>query len=106
MLLFLSLLLSHAEDLSHSETSYVGATILDGDYDVVFAESLNQDYETDPHVYSFFEGNTLYLGNSDDEGNSVDASIEFFWFQSSIDRGSDFYVGVIKSRSTSRSKRS
>ena len=100
MLLFLSLLLSHAEDLSHSETSYVGATILDGDYDVVFAESLNQDYETDPHVYSFFEGNTLYLGNSDDEGNSVDAIIEFFWFQSSIDRGSDFYVGVIKSRST------
>ena len=100
MLLYLSLLLSHAEDLSLSETSYTGATILDGDYDVVFAESLNQDYETDPHVYSFFEGNTLYLGNSDDEGNSVDAIVEFFWFQSSIDRGSDFYVGVIKARTS------
>lgn len=100
MLLFLSLLASQAEDLSLSETSYTGASILIGDSDVVFEETLNQDYETDPHAYSFFEGNTLYLGNSDDEGNSVDAIIEFFWFRSSIDRGSDFYVGVIKARST------
>jgi len=100
MLLFLSLLASQAEDLSLSETSYSGATILTGDTDVVFDVSLDQDYETNPHVYSFFEGNTLYLGNSDEEGNSVDAIIEFYWFQSSIDRGSDFYVGVIKARST------
>ena len=100
MLLFLSLFTSQAEDLSLSETSYSGATILNGDSDVVFDVSLDQDYETNPHVYSFFEGNTLYLGNSDEEGNSVDAIVEFFWFQSSIDRGSDFYVGVIKARST------
>ena len=26
--------------------------------------------------------------------------IEFFWFQSSIDRGSDFYVAVIKARAS------
>jgi len=100
MLLFLSLLASQAEDLSLSETSYSGATILTGDTDVVFDVSLDQDSETNPHVYSFFEGNTLYLGNSDEEGNSVDAIVEFYWFQSSIDRGSDFYVGVIKARST------
>ena len=100
MLLFLSLILAHAEDLSLSETSYTGASILTGDSDVTFDISLNQEYETDPNVYSFFEGNTLYLGNNDDEGNSVDAIVEFYWFQSSIDRGSDFYVGVIKARST------
>jgi len=43
MLLFLSLLLGHAEDLSLSETSYTGASILTGDYDVVFDQSLNED---------------------------------------------------------------
>ena len=100
MLLFLSLLLGHAEDLSLSETSYMGASILTGDYDVVFDQSLNEEYEIDPRVYSFFEGNTLYVGNSDTSGNSIDAIVEFYWFQSSIDRGSDFYVAVIKARST------
>jgi len=42
----------------------------------------------------------LYVGNSDDYGNSVDGIVEFYWFQSSIDRGSDFYVAVIKARAT------
>ena len=40
------------------------------------------------------------MGTSDEYGNSVDGIIEFFWFQSSIDRGSDFYVAVVKVRAT------
>lgn len=89
-----------ADDLSLSETSYIGATILEGDLDITFSGSLDIDYESSDNVYSFFEGNTLYVGNSDEYGNSVDGIIEFFWFQSSIDRGSDFYVAVIKTRAT------
>jgi len=89
-----------ADPLSDPETSYYGASILEGDSEVMFDEVLNLDQELDPDTYAFFEGSTLYVGNSDDYGNSIDGIIEFFWFQSSIDRGSDFYVAVVKVRAT------
>jgi len=98
--LLLLLSLAKAEELGVPETSYTGASILQGDTDVVFSEVLNIEYETDTNTYAFFEGNTLYVGNSDDYGNSVDGIIEFFWFQSSINRESDFYVAVMKVRAT------
>ena len=100
MLIPILTMLAFGEDLSMSETSYNGASILEGDTEVIVTEALNIDYETDPNNYAFFEGNSLYVGTSDDNGNSVDGIIEFFWFHSSIDRGSDFYVAVIKVRST------
>ena len=98
--LLLGASLALGEGLGVPETSYVGASILQGDTDVVFSDVLNTEYETDPNTYAFFEGNTLYVGNSDDYGNSVDGIIEFFWFQSSINRESDFYVAVMKVRAT------
>jgi len=98
--LLLGASLALGEGLGVPETSYVGASILQGDTDVIFNTVVNADYETDPNTYAFFEGNTLYVGNSDDYGNSVDGIIEFFWFQSSINRESDFYVAVMKVRAT------
>tara|TARA_Y100000593_G_scaffold56496_1_gene105397 strand:- start:848 stop:2020 length:1173 start_codon:yes stop_codon:yes gene_type:complete len=98
--LLLGASLALGEGLGVPETSYTGASILEGDTDVVFNDVLNAEYETDPNTYAFFEGNTLYVGNSDDYGNSVDGIIEFFWFQSSINRESDFYVAVMKVRAT------
>ena len=89
-----------AEDISSSETSYTGASILEGDWEVQFDTVTNLNDEEVPDTYAFFEGNTLYVGNSDDNGNTVDGIIEFFWFQSSIDRGADFYVAVIKARTS------
>ena len=89
-----------ADDLSNSETSYIGATMLEGDVDVTFSAAAPLNPDDNPNSYTYFSGNTLYIGNSDDVGNSVDAIVEFFWFQSSIDRGSDFYVAVIKARAT------
>jgi hypothetical protein len=89
-----------AEDLSASETSYTGATILEGDWDVTFQESIAIADSEDTFPYAFFEGNTLYVGNSDTHENTIDAIVEFFWFQSSIDRGTDFYVAVVKTRAT------
>lgn len=88
------------EDVSSSETSYTGATILEGDWDVTFQESVAIADSEDTFPYAFFEGNTLYVGNSDIYENTIDAIVEFFWFQSSIDRGTDFYVAVIKTRVT------
>ena len=91
---------SIASDLSDSETSYTGAAILEGDWDVTFENSVNITGSEDRFPYTFFEGNTLYVGNSDTYNNTIDAIVEFFWFQSSIDRGADFYVAVIKTRVT------
>lgn len=101
--LLLSLCLSgtaYAGSLSDSETSYTGASILTGDIDVSFEDALDINGEEGTFPYAFFEGNTLYIGNSDILDNSIDAIVEFFWFESSIDRGTDFYVAVIKTRST------
>ena len=96
----MSLMLSAAiaQDISTSETTYNGATILQGDNDVIFQSVTDIDYQSDPQAYAYFEGNTLYAGNTDEYNNTLDAIIEFFWFQSSINRGSDFYVAVVKVR--------
>jgi len=91
---------AYAEDLSDSETSYAGASILEGDWDVSFETATDIAGSDDRFPYAFFEGNTLYVGNSDTYDNTIDAIVEFFWFQSSIDRGTDFYVAVIKTRVT------
>ena len=105
--MFTNLLLSlclmstaHAETLSDSETSYSGASILEGDWDVSFETVTDVADSEDRFPYAFFEGNTLYVGNSDEHDNTIDAIVAFFWFQSSIDRGTDFYVAVIKTRVT------
>ena len=88
--------------LADSETSYKGAEIMEGDIDVIIGDVQVGEYgDTDDlSTYGFFSGNTLYAGAEDYDGNSVDMIAEFFWFQSSIDRGSDFYVGVFKVRSS------
>ena len=87
-----------AEEISTSETSYTGAEMLSANQDVFFS-----DYEAidgnSQDSYSYFNGNSLYVGHEDEDGNRVDGIIEFFWFESSIDRGADFYVAVIKARS-------
>ena len=95
--LLLSSLL-YADDISTSETSYNGAQILEGDNEVLLDLVYDSNGDPTTNPYAFFEGNTLYAGNSDVYGNSIDAIVEFFWFESSIDRGSDFYVAVIKAR--------
>jgi hypothetical protein len=89
-------------DLSDAETSYSGAVMLQGDLEVYVGNVTTSPFVEDDSVtsYGFFTGNTMYAGSEDAEGNSVDAIVEFFWFESSIDRGSDFYVAVIKARTS------
>ena len=64
--LLLATSLAFGEGLGAPETSYTGASILQGDTDVLFDTVVNANYETDTNTYAFFEGNTLYVGNSDD----------------------------------------
>ncbi|HCP46310.1 MAG TPA: hypothetical protein DIU15_09725 [Deltaproteobacteria bacterium] len=88
-------------DLSDSETSYVGAVMLVGQEDVTIEPAVPGEFgELNDMRYAFFVGNTLYAGVEDLHGNTVDLIGEFFWFESSIDRGSDFYVGVFKVRTS------
>ena len=93
--------LASAQDLAEAQTSYTGAVMLGGDTDAtigsVYTGANADTVQTD---YAFFSGNTLYVGTEDSYGNNVDAIVEFYWFESSIDRDSDFYVAIIKARSS------
>ena len=93
-------LVASAQDLAAAQTSYTGAIMLSGDIDVTIGEVYTgANAQTAQDDYAFFSGNTLYVGTEDAYGNGLDSIIEFFWFESSIDRESDFYVAVIKARS-------
>ena len=88
-------------DLSDSETSFAGAVMLVGNEDATMQGVESGEFYNATHTrYGFFVGNTLYAGVADEYGNTVDLIGEFFWFESSIDRGSDFYVGVFKVRTS------
>lgn len=87
-----------AQDMAGAQTSYTGAIMLEPEIDLTFSGYEALDGNTQD-AYAYFNGNSLYIGHQDDEGNRVDGIVEFFWFESSIDRGSDFYVAVIKARS-------
>jgi hypothetical protein len=87
--------------VSDAETSFKGAMMLQADIDVSFGEVTSGVLEDDDNYrYAFFSGNTLYAGVEDIHGNTTDMIAEFFWFESSIDRGSDFWVAVVKARTT------
>jgi hypothetical protein len=87
--------------VSDAETSFKGAIMLKGDVDVSFTDLTAGIVEDDENFrYAFFSGNTLYAGVEDRHGNTADMIVEFFWFESSIDRGSDFWVAVVKARTT------
>jgi len=90
--------------LSATQTKYIGPVMLRGGEDVTMESVVpgyvgDESYQADGR-YGYFSGNTLYAGGQDDQGNYVDMIAEFFWFESSIDRGADFYVGVVKARTS------
>ena len=92
---------SSASDVSDAETSFKGAIMLQSGIDVTFGEVTSGILEDDDNYrYAFFSGNTLYAGVEDMYGNTTDMIAEFFWFESSIERGSDFWVAVVKARTT------
>ena len=87
--------------ISDAETSFKGAIMLKGDIDVTIGDITAGVLEDDENFrYAFFSGNTLYAGVEDRNGNTTDMIVEFFWFESSLDRGSDFWVAVVKARTT------
>jgi hypothetical protein len=87
--------------ISEAETTFKGAQMLTGEIDVDFEEvTVGMADDTESLRYAFFSGNTIYAGVEDRDGNTIDMIAEFFWFESSIDRGSDFWVAVVKARTS------
>ena len=88
--------------LSDSETSYKGARILKHNVEVFGGEAGPGYYadKEDPGLvsrYSYWQGDTIFFGATNNETlNTVDAVAEFYWFESSIPKSSDFYVVVVK----------
>ena len=88
---------------SDTGTNFQGARILKGNEDVIVqGDALPGTYEDSENKrYSYWQGSTFFFGVSNEEtGNSVDGIAEFFWFESSIPRGSDFYVMQLKVKSS------
>jgi MYXO-CTERM domain-containing protein len=100
-----------AEDLSETQTAFYGARLLCGPTadspncprsargEVSFGRVEVGDYDDfdGRDRYSFWTGDSLFAGVIDDaSGNRVDAVAEFYWFESSVPRDSDFYVVVLK----------
>ena len=93
-----------ADDLSATQTGYIGARLLGGG-ESVLVEGIEQgrypDGDENRDRYLFWEGDSLFAGVIDEEtNNKVDLVAEFYWFESSIPRNSDFYVVVLKVSST------
>jgi len=88
--------------LSESETAYAGAIMLEGGTDVemgdVVAGSVGDPNADGVTLNARFIGNTLYAEAIDRDGNMSAMVVEFYWFESSVPRGSDFYVAVVKAR--------
>lgn len=86
--------------LADSETSYTGAVMLEGGTDISFdgvVAGATGEFEGISRNARFI-GNTLYAEAVDPDGNAVAMLSEFYWFESSVPRGSDFFVGVVKAR--------
>ncbi len=86
--------------LADSETSYTGAVMLEGGTDISFSEVEPGGIGEIDGISrnARFIGNTLYAEAVDADGNAVAMLSEFYWFESSVPRGSDFFVGVVKAR--------
>ena len=89
----------NAAQLSETQTTFNGARLLRADTEVSyerFGTGLYGDIENRDH-YAYWSGDSLFTGSIDEEtGNRVDAIAEFYWFESSLPRQSDFYVVVLK----------
>ena len=71
MITTLALLLNaNAADLSAAETSFIGASMLEGNVDVWFDPANVSALEDSETSYAYFNGNSLYIGAEDNDGNT------------------------------------
>mgnify|MGYP003630439209 CR=1 FL=1 len=88
--------------VSSTDTSFVGARILSEGEEIQGGDLYTGIYDdVETQAYGFWQGDTLFFGaENEDTGNTIDGIAEFFWFESSIPKSSDFYVIVLKVKSS------
>jgi hypothetical protein len=88
--------------ISATDTSFIGARILKEGTEIWGGDpyvGIYDDYDT--QNYGFWQGDTLFFGaENENTGNTVDGVAELYWFESSIPKSSDFYVMVLKVKSS------
>ena len=89
-------------EVSETDTSFVGARILQEGNEVWGGDAYTGLYDdTETQSYGFWQGDTLFFGaENEDTGNTVDGVAELYWFESSIPKSADFYVMVLKVKSS------
>ena len=88
-------------EVSETDTSFVGARILQEGNEVWGGDVYTGIYDVETQSYGFWQGDTLFFGaENEDTGNTVDGVAEFYWFESSIPKSADFYVMVLKVKSS------
>lgn len=89
-------------EVSETDTSFVGARILKQGTDVWGGDAYTGIYDDiETQSYGFWQGDTLFFGaDNEATGNTVDGVAEFYWFESSIPKSADFYVMVLKVKSS------
>ena len=88
--------------ISETDTSFVGARILKQGDEVWGGAAHIGPYEDEgTDGYAFWQGDTLFFGGDNPlTGNTIDGVAEFYWFESSIPKSADFYVMVLKVKSS------
>ena len=87
------------DDLSANNTAFRGAKLLERGSQAYARDvkALGKDQEAS----MFWSGDTLNLEvRSKKTGNRMAMKIEFFWFEAGLERGSDFYVAIIRGNSS------
>ena len=87
--------------ISETDTSFIGAQVLQNGLEIDGGYANYGVYNDDTSIYGFWQGDTLFFGTENEgTGNTVDGVAEFYWFESSIPKSSDFYVMVLKVKSS------
>ena len=87
--------------ISETDTSFIGAQVLQNGLEIDGGYANYGVYNDNTSIYGFWQGDTLFFGTENEgTGNTVDGVAEFYWFESSIPKSSDFYVMVLKVKSS------
>ncbi len=89
-------------EVSETDTSFVGARVLQQGAEVWGGDAYTGMYDDiETQSYGFWQGDTLFFGAENEvTGNTVDGVAEIYWFESSIPKSADFYVMVLKVKSS------
>lgn len=86
------------EDVSANNTAFRGARLLKRGSQA-YAQNVKA-LGSNQSANMFWSGDTLNFEVRSNEGNRVAVKVEFFWFEAGLERGSDFYVAIIRGNSS------